>query len=33
MFLAIAELFGIATSSQVGQPDALTLLSCASCHD
>jgi hypothetical protein len=33
MFIAIAELFGIATSSQVEQPDALTLFSCASCHD
>jgi hypothetical protein len=33
MFIAIAELFGIATSSQVEQPDGLLLFSCASCHD
>jgi hypothetical protein len=31
--IAIAELFSIATSSQVAQPDALMLFSCASCHD
>ena len=26
-------LFGIASSSQTGQPDALLLFSCGSCHD
>jgi hypothetical protein len=33
VLIAIAALFGIATSSQSQQPDALLLFSCGPCHD
>jgi hypothetical protein len=33
VLIAVAALFGIASSSQIEQPDALLLFSCGPCHD